>query len=58
MLGSAVAPAPAQALPKIPNPLDIVTAPVTGGIADMAVGAFDAIIKHLFAPITKLVTVS
>ena len=56
MLVSAIAPAPAQAI-KIPNPIDIVTAPVTGGIADMAVGAFDAIIKHLFAPITKLVTV-
>ena len=56
MLVSAVAPAPAQAI-KIPNPVDIVTGPVTGGIADMAVNAFDAIIKHLFAPITKLVTV-
>ena len=56
LLASAVAPAPAQAL-KIPDPIDIVTGPVTGGIADMAVSAFDAIIRHLFAPITKLVTV-
>ena len=28
-----------------------------GGIASLATGAFDAIIKHLFAPITKFVTV-
>ena len=56
LLASAVAPAQAQAI-KIPNPVDIVTGPVSGGIADMAVNAFDAIIKHLFAPITKLVTV-
>jgi hypothetical protein len=57
MLLSAVAPAPAQAGIHIPNPVSWIGGAVTGGIADMAVGAFDAIIKHLFAPITKLVTV-
>ena len=57
MLIGVVAPASAQAKIKIPNPIDIVAGPLTGGVADMAVGAFDAIIKHLFAPMTKLVTV-
>jgi hypothetical protein len=52
LLVSSLAPAPAQAI-DIPNPLDV----IGGGISDVAVGAFDAIIKHLFAPITKLVTV-
>ena len=47
----AVAPTPAQAI-TIPNPVDL----VTGGLDDVAVGAFDAIIGHLFAPVTKFVT--
>jgi hypothetical protein len=52
MLISAAAPPSAQAI-KIPNPFDA----IAGGIADVAVGAFDAIIRHLFAPITNVVTV-
>jgi hypothetical protein len=56
MLISAAAPPSAQAI-KIPNPFDAIGGAITGGIADVAVGAFDAIIRHLFAPITNVVTV-
>jgi hypothetical protein len=56
MLISAAAPSSAQAI-KIPNPFDAIGGAITGGIADVAVGAFDAIIRHLFAPITNVVTV-
>jgi hypothetical protein len=49
-------PAPAQAI-DIPNPLSILGGAVGGGVGKLAVGAFDAIIKHLFAPIAKFITV-
>jgi hypothetical protein len=50
------APAPAQAI-DIPNPFSILGGAVGGGIGKLAVGAFDAIIKHLFSPIAKFITV-
>ena len=50
------APAPAQAI-DIPNPFSILGGAVGGGIGNLAVGAFDAIIKHLFSPIAKFITV-
>ena len=52
----AAAPAPAQAI-DIPDPFSIVGGAVSGGVGKLAVGAFDAIIKHLFAPIAKFITV-
>ena len=56
ILVSAIAPAGAQAI-TIPNPITAIGGSIGGGIGDLAVGAFDAIIKHIFAPITKVVTV-
>jgi hypothetical protein len=50
------APARAQAI-DIPNPFSILGGAVGGGIGKLAVGAFDAIIKHLFSPIAKFITV-
>jgi hypothetical protein len=50
------APAPAQAI-DIPNPFSILGGAVGEGIGKLAVGAFDAIIKHLFSPIAKFITV-
>jgi hypothetical protein len=52
----AAAPAPAQAI-TIPDPLSIVGGAVSAEVGKLAVGAFDAIIRHLFAPITKFITV-
>jgi hypothetical protein len=51
--------APPVALGGIPTPLDPLRGlgdAITGGFGSMAVEAFDAIIKHLFAPISKLMT--
>jgi hypothetical protein len=62
LLLSAVSPPPAQALhigPIDVNPLNWpgdILGGVTGGIAKLAVGAFDAIIRALFAPIAKFIT--
>jgi hypothetical protein len=50
------APAPAQAI-DIPDPFSLVGGAVSAGVGKLAVGAFDAIIKHLFAPIARFVTV-
>jgi len=58
----AASPPPALALPI--GPIDVgpfgglggLLGGVTGGIAKLAVGAFDAIIKALFAPIAKFIT--
>jgi hypothetical protein len=52
----AAAPPAAQAI-SIPDPFSIIGGAVSGEIGKLAVGAFDAIIKHLFAPITKFITV-
>ena len=59
----AASPPPAQALPIGPidvEPAQLARGPilggVTGGIAKLAVDAFDAIIKALFAPIAKFIT--
>jgi hypothetical protein len=52
----AAAPAPAEAI-SIPDPFSILGGAVSAEIGKLAVGAFDAIIKHLFAPIAKFVTV-
>ncbi len=57
LLVSAAAPAPTQAAIPIPNPFGILGGTVSGEIGKLAVGAFDAIIKHLFAPIAKFITV-
>ena len=62
LLLCAVSPPPARALPV--GPIDVgplgglggLLGGVTGGIAKVAVGAFDAIIKALFAPIAKFIT--
>ena len=62
LLLSAASPPPAQAVHVGPvdlNPLNWpgdILGGVTGGIAKLAVGAFDAIIKTLFAPIAKFIT--
>ena len=63
-LACAAIPSRAEALPVISPILNGassvvggVLGAVGGGIASLATGAFDAIIKHLFAPITKFVTV-
>jgi hypothetical protein len=53
--------APPAALGGIPtpfglNPLKGLGDTITGGFGSMAVEAFDAIVKHLFAPVNKLVT--
>ena len=63
-LASAAIPSRAEALPVISPILNGASGAVGGllsaaggGIASLATGAFDAIIKHLFAPITKFVTV-
>ena len=62
LLLCAASPPEAQALHVGPidvNPLNWpgdILAGVTGGIAKVAVGAFDAIIKALFAPIAKFIT--
>ena len=62
LLLCAASPSPAQALhigPVDVNPLNWpgdILGGVTGGIAKLAVGAFDAIIKTLFAPIAKFIT--
>jgi hypothetical protein len=56
LLVFAAVPSPAQAI-DIPNPLSILGGAVGGEIGKLAVGAFDAIIKHLFAPIAKFITV-
>ena len=52
----AATPAPAQAIIP-PDPFSILGGAVSAQIGNLAVGAFDAIIKHLFAPITKFITV-
>ena len=62
LLLSVASPPPAHALPV--GPIDVgplgglggLLGGVTGGIAKVAVGAFDAIIKALFAPIAKFIT--
>jgi len=69
VLASVVAPSDARAQGilgtgvSIPNPLDLIgngvgslLGGIGGGIAQLAVGAFDAIIKALFAPIAKFIT--
>ncbi|MGH2948414.1 MAG: hypothetical protein ACRDPC_19515, partial [Solirubrobacteraceae bacterium] len=53
---TAAAPPTANAGISVPNPLDLIPNPLDG-IGGLAVGAFDAIIKHLFAPIAKFITV-
>jgi hypothetical protein len=53
--------APQVALGGLPSPLGMnplkgLGDAITGGFGSMAVEAFDAIIRHLFAPVSKLVT--
>jgi hypothetical protein len=58
LLLSAVTPPRANA--GIPNPLSLIPNPLgslAGEIGELAVGAFDAVIKHLFAPVAKFITV-
>ena len=63
LLLRAVSPPPAQALhigPVDVNPLNWpgdILGGVTGGVAKLAVGGFDAIIKALFAPVARFITV-
>jgi hypothetical protein len=62
LLISAASPPPAQAVALGPidlNPLNWpgeILGGVTGGIAKVAVGGFDAIIKALFAPVARFIT--
>ena len=61
LLASAATPPQAQAaIPIIGGPINSlvgsIAGGITGGIAKLAVGAFDAIIKALFAPIAKFIT--
>ena len=64
LLASATAPSPAQAI-SLPNPISVVSSGISsllgtaaGPIVSIGVKVFDAIIKHLFAPLAKLVTVA
>ena len=64
LLASAAAPSPAQAI-SIPNPVSILGGGLgsllggaAGPIVSIGVKVFDAIIRHLFAPLAKLVTVA
>jgi hypothetical protein len=42
---------------SLPNPISPVTNLIGGGVAHAAVGAFDAIIHHLFAPVARFINV-
>ena len=64
LLASAAAPSPAQAI-SIPNPVSILGGGLgsllggaAGPIVSIGVKVFDAIMRHLFAPLAKLVTVA
>src|SRR4051794_29707522 len=56
VVSAAAAPA-AEAIP-LPNPLSPITTALGLGGGQVAVGAFDAIVSHLFAPVAKFVNVA